>query len=566
MSDEATKQLPSHNQYQTVSISNDHWVPVARNRLSKRCRILLGVFAVIGITMLLLALLLPTLLINGKSTSFTIITTTTTIITKTTSTSTIASSTSTLNPVRRTTMGACMRRTPCENRATCVDRSDKNYKCLCSFSWQGRHCNERFQITFLHFNRQSYSQLKLQISTKHTDNQLLRIDLIFASEHHNGLLLYADDKLTEFYFIISIRNKILDITVRLDHSISTIQLPNMIELDKYARFHLDEGFQGCIHELSINERRLTFNNSEHNTILSTQNIDECVANPCRSDIATCRNETRYIPIRNNDANSYKSICDAYLSSTNTDCLISSIDRCATKSCYYDQQCINVYPDNYTCVCLNCSSDNPYIARFHANSYIKRSSLQPVEHTGKFSIELCSRYPIEIHDQKLTLTVDQEPSVVKKWTTSSYSSNVYIGNTNTNSFSQYVSLTIVDGFIQFTVKLDKNSDKNFLISKIRVDDGQWYRVEIERFLRRITMKLDDNSPRRIVSSSRMTEFRPYPTYIYIGGYHHLCSYNEQYCHTYRGCLKNFFIDKYFLDLLNDEINQQYSLKQCQTIAG
>ncbi|CAF0738765.1 unnamed protein product [Adineta steineri] len=97
MSDEATKQLPSHNQYQTVSISNDHWVPVARNRLSKRCRILLGVFAVIGITMLLLALLLPTLLINGKSTSFTIITTTTTIITKTTSTSTIASSTSTLD-------------------------------------------------------------------------------------------------------------------------------------------------------------------------------------------------------------------------------------------------------------------------------------------------------------------------------------------------------------------------------------------------------------------------------------------------------------------------------------
>ncbi|CAF0750889.1 unnamed protein product, partial [Adineta steineri] len=381
----------------------------------------------------------------------------------------------------------------------------------------------------------------------------------------------------------------------------------MIELDKYTRLqlHLGEGFQGCIHELSISERQLTFNNSEHNTILSALNIDECVANPCRSDIATCRNETRYIPIRNNDANSYKSICDVYLSSTNTDCLASSIDRCATKSCYYDQPCINVYPNNYTCICLNCSSDNPYIAGFHANSYIKRPSLQPVEHTGKFTIELwflseslsglliysdhihskkghftiflqrrmvicnimiesktsslISRYPIEIHDQKLTLTVDQEPSVVKKWTTSSYSSNVYIGNTNTNSFSQYVSLTIVDGFIQFTVKLDKN----FLISKIRVDDGQWYRVEIERFLRRITMKLDDNSPRRIVSSSRITEFRPYPPYIYIGGYHHLCSYNEQYCHTYRGCLKNFFIDKYFLDLLNDEINQQYSLKQCQT---
>ena len=69
-----------------------------------------------------------------------------------------------------------------------------------------------FEVTIPHFNRQSYFELKFQISTKPSENQLLRIDLIFASEHQNGLLLYADDKLTEFYFIISIRNRILDIT------------------------------------------------------------------------------------------------------------------------------------------------------------------------------------------------------------------------------------------------------------------------------------------------------------------------------------------------------------------
>lgn len=47
-----------------------------------------------------------------------------------------------VNPVRRTTMGACLRRTPCENQATCIDRPDGNYKCLCAFGWQGRHCQE----------------------------------------------------------------------------------------------------------------------------------------------------------------------------------------------------------------------------------------------------------------------------------------------------------------------------------------------------------------------------------------------------------------------------------------
>ena len=69
-----------------------------------------------------------------------------------------------------------------------------------------------FEVTIPHFNRQSYFEIKTQTISKHSDNQLLRIDLIFASEHQNGLLLYADDKLTEFYFIISIRNQIVDIT------------------------------------------------------------------------------------------------------------------------------------------------------------------------------------------------------------------------------------------------------------------------------------------------------------------------------------------------------------------
>jgi hypothetical protein len=146
----------------------------------------------------------------------------------------------------------------------------------------------------------------------------------------------------------------------------------------YRQFHLDEGFQGCIHALSINERRLTFNNSEHHTVLSAQNIgssingtsllfywvrcvlDECIANPCRSGVATCRNGTHCVPIRNNDANSYKCLCDDYLSSlspitTSNDCSTSTVDHCSLKPCEQDQQCVHVYPNNYSCICLNCSS-------------------------------------------------------------------------------------------------------------------------------------------------------------------------------------------------------------------
>jgi len=65
--------------------------------------------------------------------------------------------------------------------------------------------NSEIQINFPHFTGQSYLQVK-------TSQPINSIDLTFATEHHNGLLLYCDDKSREFYFIISIRNKIIDIT------------------------------------------------------------------------------------------------------------------------------------------------------------------------------------------------------------------------------------------------------------------------------------------------------------------------------------------------------------------
>lgn len=161
----------------------------------------------------------------------------------------------------------------------------------------------------------------------------------------------------------------------------TKAMKSFVNFSLYHRFHLDEGFQGCIHEFSINERRITFNSSEHQTILSAQNIgenttlkfrhdenfllsflrflDECFANPCRTGVASCRNGTRCIPIRNNDANSYKCLCNDYLSFTsstsNSDCSVQLIDHCSLRPCESDQQCVHVYPNNYTCICLNCSS-------------------------------------------------------------------------------------------------------------------------------------------------------------------------------------------------------------------
>ena len=66
------------------------------------------------------------------------------------------------------------------------------------------------------------------------------------------------------------------------------------------------------------------------------------------------------------------------------------------------------------------------------------------------------------------------------TKSSYGLIFYIGDTTYSIFSQYLSLTIVNGFIKFAAKLDQDASEIYLRSKQRIDDGRWHRIEIERF--------------------------------------------------------------------------------------
>jgi len=83
----------------------------------------------------------------------------------------------------------------------------------------------------------------------------------------------------------------------------------------------------------------------------------------------------------------------------------------------------------------------------------------------------------------------------------------------------------------------------------------------RFRRRINLKIDETHRYQAFLSHSKTEFHPNPSYIYIGGYHHLCSSDQYHCHSYRGCLKNLTIDQQSVNLINDEINSNRLLKQC-----
>lgn len=129
--------------------------------------------------------------------------------------------------------------------------------------------------------------------------------------------------------------------------------------------------------------------------------------------------------------------------------------CHPNPCALDEICQQIELNNYTC---------------QLRSKQSMSNEMSIELDGKQNL-IYSYLPLNFHRNYFKLQFR---------TTNSYGLIFYLGNTTLSAFSQYMSLTIVNGFLQFTAKLDRDSNEVFLLTKIRVDDGQWHRIEIERF--------------------------------------------------------------------------------------
>jgi hypothetical protein len=130
--------------------------------------------------------------------------------------------------------------------------------------------------------------------------------------------------------------------------------------------------------------------------------------------------------------------------------------CHPNPCTLNKHCQQTVLNNYTCHTR------------HKKMNINEAS---VEFNGRQNL-VYSYLPLNLNRNYLKFSFK---------TKDSYGLIFYIGDTTTHMFSQYLSLTIRNGFVQFTAKIDKNSSEIFLLSKVRVDDGQWHRIEIERFV-------------------------------------------------------------------------------------
>ncbi|CAF1580458.1 unnamed protein product, partial [Didymodactylos carnosus] len=151
---------------------------------------------------------------------------------------------------------------------------------------------------------------------------------------------------------------------------------------------------------------------------------------------------------------------------------------------------------------------------------------------------------------------------------------YIGqlyNTQSNLYDRYLALTLNNGYLEFSFKLQSNKNATILKSQYRIDDGQWHRVEIKRIFRYSTLKIDNTNimekiARNIKKSSNLT-FNS-DGHLNVGGFRRLCvRYSKQYCQPFQGCIQNFRIDKRHLDLIEDEKsihseNKRQTIRTCE----
>ena len=84
-----------------------------------------------------------------------------------------------------------------DDTATKVGSPSKDYQIL-------PQIHSEIDITIPYFNRQSYVELNPL-------DPIQSIDIIFTTERRHGLIFYWEKKSRGFYWIISIRNKILEL-------------------------------------------------------------------------------------------------------------------------------------------------------------------------------------------------------------------------------------------------------------------------------------------------------------------------------------------------------------------
>ena len=129
-------------------------------------------------------------------------------------------------------------------------------------------------------------------------------------------------------------------------------------------------------------------------------------------------------------------------------------------------------------------------------------------------------------------------------------------------SDYMAVALVDGFVELSYNLGKQKDLFFLRSNVRVDDGKWHWINIERNKRHSVLQVDSQRPVTGVSEAGANDLNT-DGLIWVGGYSSTLPSGlpNDYYNGFIGCLKDFKMDSESVSLTAHAVTSSSIRRYC-----
>ncbi|XP_064610786.1 agrin-like isoform X2 [Liolophura sinensis] len=429
---------------------------------------------------------------------------------------------------------------PCQGGGVCFATPDGDFDCTCPADREGRFCEKvtMKSASVPEFDGNSYMELPL---TDYVGRQL-SIEVWFKALKPDGVILFA----TQYsggsgdYISLNLINRTLEFTFDIGSGPAVIKSAKPIELNtwtsvvaqrlnKNGDMIVDGGkpvtgkAKGSMNELNLGESMFV---GGYPSILDLPHAAEIVSR------FTGAIQRIYINGR---------LIDDLPSEALTKHNVKEYEGppCNVNPCMNGGVCVPQL-SSYTCRC-----PIEYVGMRCQISAVSMNEDRPVSFDRTTFLQ---------YENKLTesLRGQQDNKFSLKFKTKRKNGLLLFSNQGDSLRGDYLALAIVNGKVEFSYNLGKQSEDDMFVirSDVSVNNNKWHTVTIQREKRVGTLTVDDENPISGISLEGASQLDT-DGVLWIGGRADLPQgLPKEYGDGFRGCIKDIVIDNQSLHLVND----------------
>ncbi|KAJ8320450.1 hypothetical protein KUTeg_002037 [Tegillarca granosa] len=435
---------------------------------------------------------------------------------------------------------------PCKDGASCQLTKTGGYKCVCPDDREGEFCEyERLQKVFIpEFLGTSMIQLPLDDASITS----LSIKIWFKTYQPNGVLFYSSQFANGLGDFISLNIVENSLEYRFDVGAGTVIIRSNrdIQIDHWHEVMIQKiGTYGTLLVDNDDNKRYT---GESEGILTELNLQY-------GFLYLGGFKNRFTIPRDSDitTNFTGVIQRIYINNKHIDNIMESKTDAHNIIEYIGPPC-NVNPCLNGGVCyprlneVDCKCPKKFLGQMcekRADGLIKDA---PILFDGTTHLQYANEITTEQNSQRTN-------RYNIKFRTSQHSGLILYQNGRTNLLGDYLALAIVNGKVEFSYNLGKQTedDLHIIRSAVKVDDGQWHRLVAYREEREGSLQVDSETPVVDTSNAGATQLDTNGE-LWIGGKVDLpLGLPFDYRQGFTGCISEVYINDRQLHLL-DQRNQ------------